>query len=176
MLGKKYLAEKKYEDALNYFILAQVPEEEGGSASSANRNIQVYYYIGLAYDALGNKSSAKKYFTLASDNKAGASGYMRYHQGLSYLKLGKTSEASEIFNSLVEDGKKQISQSSNNEDDFFAKFGAREAENTRRSQAYLLRGAGYKGLGKTDLAAEDLKKAVELSVSNLWARSELQDL
>ena len=48
----------------NYFHSAQVPEEEGGSARSANRNLQVYYYIGLAYEALGNKSKAKKYFTL----------------------------------------------------------------------------------------------------------------
>jgi hypothetical protein len=35
---------------------------------------------------------------------------------------------------------------------------------------------GYKGAGKTDMAREDLKKAVELSVSNLWAYTELKGL
>jgi hypothetical protein len=51
-----------------------------------------------------------------------------------------------------------------------------DAENTRISQAYLLRGAGYKGLGQTILANDDLKKAVELSVSNLWANAEFKKL
>jgi hypothetical protein len=37
----------------------------------------------------------------------------------------------------------------------------------------MLKGLGYKGLGKMELAAENLKKAVDLSVSNLWAKSEL---
>ena len=41
------------------------------------------------------------------------------------------------------------------------------------SNAYLLKGLGYKGLGDTNSATENLKKAVELSASNLWANVEL---
>ena len=55
-------------------------------------------------------------------------------------------------------------------------FGEQEAENTRISQSYTLRGLGYKGLGQTSRALADLKKAVGLSVSNLWATSELEKL
>jgi Tfp pilus assembly protein PilF len=62
------------------------------------------------------------------------------------------------------------------QDDFFAAFGEREAENTRKSQAYTLRGLGYNGLGKTSQAKQDLKKAVELSFSNLWANTELKNI
>jgi len=40
----------------------------------------------------------------------------------------------------------------------------------------MLRGLGYKGLGKTNLTTDDLKKAVELSASNLWAKSEFDEL
>jgi hypothetical protein len=36
-----------------------------------------------------------------------------------------------------------------------------------------LKGLGYKGLGDTTAAAENLKKAVELSASNLWAKVEM---
>ena len=42
--------------------------------------------------------------------------------------------------------------------------------------AHTIRGLGYKGLGKTKAASEDLNIAVELSVSNLWANTELKEL
>lgn len=175
MLGLKYFADKKYQQALTNFLLAQIPDEEAGSARSGNRNLQVDYYIGLAYEALGNKAKAKNYFTLSTNQNLKETSFMSYYQGLSYLKLKKPTQATEIFNALVAEGMKPSGQSSNTENDFFAKFGGREAENVRLSQAYLLKGVGNKGLGKTDLATEDLKKAVELSVSNLWAKYELQN-
>ncbi len=176
MLGKKYLEEKKYKEALDHFLLAQVPDEEGGSARSGNRNIQVYYYIGLAYDALKNKSKARDYFTLATKQELQAATFMRYYQGLSFKQLGKKEQADEIFSSLVKEGTAEIGKSSEGGNDFFAKFGEQEAENTRKSQLFLLRGAAYKGLGQNEKAKEDLEKAVELSAGNLWARSELQDI
>jgi hypothetical protein len=40
----------------------------------------------------------------------------------------------------------------------------------------VLKGLGYKGLGNINSAIANLKKAVELSVINLWAKSELQNL
>jgi tetratricopeptide (TPR) repeat protein len=175
-MGLKYFNEKNYQKALDHFLLAQIPDEEAGSARSGNRDIQVNYYIGLAYDALRNKSKAKPYYTKAVEQTPGRTGYMSYYQGLSYVKLGEKAKAAEIFNTLISNGEKQINQSAGTTDDFFAIFGEREAESTRKSQAYTLRGLGYKGAGKTDMAREDLKKAVELSVSNLWAYTELKGL
>ena len=58
----------------------------------------------------------------------------------------------------------------------FAIFGEQEEENIQKSKAYTLRGLGYKGLGKTENAKTDLRKATELSVSNLWANTELTRL
>lgn len=172
MLGKKYFAEKDYEKALENFLKAQVPDEEAGSARSGNRDIQVNYYIGLAYDALGNKSKAKSFYKLASEQTITRSGYMTYYQGLSFAKLGNTTKAKEIFNAMVSDGDKQI-QGSGSGGDFFAIFGEREIENSRKSLAYTIRGLGYKGLDEAGKAEEDLKKAVDLSHSNLWANAEL---
>ena len=88
------------------------------------------------------------------------------------LKLGNTIKASECFNALVSEGDKLIKQGS--EVDFFAKFGERESENVRLSNAYLLKGLGYKGLGDKAAANENLKKAVELSASNLYAKVEME--
>ena len=175
MLGKKYYAEKKFKEALDQFLLAaEVPEEEGGSERSVNRSLQVNYYLGLAYEALGNKKSAKNYFNLSASQEIRGATYLSYYKGLSNLKIGKTSQASEIFKSMIEDGNKEIVQRSTDVD-VFAKFGDAVAENSRISMGYLMRGIGYKGLGENKLAAEDLNKAVELSASNLWARSFLKD-
>jgi tetratricopeptide (TPR) repeat protein len=176
MLGKKMMSEKKYDKALAEFLLAQVPEEEAGGSRAGNRNIQVDYFVGLAYDALGKKSKAISYFTLSIGQESGSTSYIKYYQGLSYLKLGKKVEANNAFNALVTEGESLIKQGTSNEVDFFAKFGAREAENARLSNAYMLKGLGYKGLGRTAEAMENLKKAVELSSGNLYAITELRDL
>ncbi|NQU51973.1 MAG: DUF5107 domain-containing protein, partial [Bacteroidetes bacterium] len=176
-LGLEYLAGKNYQKALDHFLLAQVPDEEAGSARSGNRDIQVNYFIGQAYQALKKNGKAKDCYKLATVAETSKRpGIMNYYQGLSFLELNKITKANEIFNGLIENGDKIINKSSVDEEDFFAIFGEREEENTRNSKAYTLRGLGYKGLGKTVLAKEDLKKAVELSVSNLWANTELKGL
>lgn len=174
ILGIKNLRENNNQEALENFMSAQVPEEEAAGGRSGNRNIQVNYFIGMAYEALGNKSKARDYFTLSSELESRSSGFVQYYQGLSYIKLGKKNEASAIFKSLVENGERQISQRSARETDFFAKFGEQEAENARLSTAYLLKGLGYKGLGDSKAATEHLMKAVELSASNLYARVEME--
>ena len=173
MLGKKYMSEKNYNKALEEFLLAQVPEEEAGGSRLGNRNLQVDYFIGSAYEALGNKSNAKKYYSLSTAQESRNSSYIKYYQGLSYSRLGKKKEADDAFNGIIAEGERQVKQSASNEVDFFAKFGEKEAENGRLSNGYLLKGLGYKGLGNTTAAKENLKKAVELSASNLYAITEL---
>jgi tetratricopeptide (TPR) repeat protein len=172
MLGKKYFEEKNYRKALEHFLQARVPDEEAGSARSGNRDIQVNYYIGLAYEALRNNAKARTYFRMAADQNMRRSGYMTYYQGLSLLKLGNNEKAEEIFTTMVAEGESQINRTAGGSD-FFAIFGEREAAGSRNSMAYTIRGLGYKGLGDNARAEEDLRKAVELSYSNLWANAEL---
>ena len=176
MLGKKYFAEKDFKKALEEFGLAQVPEEEAGGSRSGNRNIQVDYFIGRAYEALGNRSKARSYYTLSTGRSARSSSYIKYYQGLSQAKLGNKEDANETFRTLITEGDRLISQNPSKEIDFFAKFGEREALNARLSNAYLLKGLGYKGLGESEPARENLQKAMELSASNLYAGVELQDM
>jgi len=173
-LGNRYFSQKNYEKAMEHYLAAQIPDEEAGSARSGNRDIQVNYFIGTAYEALKKKPKAKEFYTLAANQST--RGTMRYYQGLSQLKLGNKAKANELFNALVADGEAGINQTSANRADYFVMFGDREADATRKSQAYTQRGLGYKGLGENDKAAEDLRKAVELSVGNLWAKFELAEL
>jgi tetratricopeptide (TPR) repeat protein len=172
LLGKKYLEEKKYDQALQQFLsINETPDKSDPDNGSGDiRNPQINYFTGLAFEALGKKSQAKSYFALSSNQSVKETNFIRYYQGLSYLKLGNKAKASESFNSLIEAGNKRITKGS--EIDFFAKFGETESENVQLSNAYLLKGLGYKGLGETKSATENLKKAVELSASNLWANVE----
>ncbi|GAB1452283.1 DUF5107 domain-containing protein [Draconibacterium sp.] len=176
-LGLKYMAEKNYQKALDHFLLAQVPDEEAGSARSGNRDIQVNYYIGKAYDALKNNAKANEFYTLATFAETSERvGIMSYYKGLSFMELKNKAKANNIFTELVYSGDKMLKNEAVEGVDFFTKFGEKEEEKTKRSKAYTVRGLGYKGLGKTKLAKEDLETAVELSVSNLWANTELQGL
>ncbi len=175
MVGKKYMEDENYSNALKYFLEAQVPEEEAGSARFGNRDIQVNYYIGLAYEALGNRSRANSFFKLAAGGGSGErSGIMGYYRGLSYAKLGDNNSAKEVFESMIADADKQLQGEATAEAGVI--FGAREAENTRMSRIYTMRGLGYKGLGQMNEATQDLERAVKLSHSNLWAISGLNSV
>ena len=173
LLGKKYLSEKKYEQALKEFLATvETPDNtQTGRPAGDSRSAQISYYIGMACEAMGKSDLAKTSFILSTEQTERAVDMASYYRGLSYLKLNSKDKAAELFNSLLEEGKKQLSQGE--EVDFFAKFGEKEAANIRLSNAYMLIGLGYKGLGNVKSSTENLTKAVELSASNLWAKSEL---
>ncbi len=172
-LGLQHMDQKNYQKALDHFLLAQVPDEEAGSARSGNRNIQVNYFIGKAYEALKKNKQAKAHFELAAATEPSKQiGVMDYYQGLSFLELNSKTMANEIFDALIKAGDKIIKDESEEGEEFFAIFGEKEEGKVLDSKAYTLRGLGYKGLGNMKQAKEDLETAVHLSVSNLWANTE----
>ncbi|MGE5420106.1 MAG: tetratricopeptide repeat protein, partial [Chloroflexota bacterium] len=173
LLGRKFMAEKKYKEALDQFLgLAATPENSDLGRRGDFRSPQINYFTGLSYEALGQKARAKQYFTMSAGEQSRQISNIKYYQGLAMLKLGNKTGANEIFNSLVNEADNRIKQGE--EVDFFAKFGEREAENVRLSNAYLLKGLGYKGLGDKEKAVENLRKAMELSASNLYAKVEME--
>lgn len=176
MAGKKLMAEKKYDRALEEFLLARIPEEEAAASRAGNRNVQVDYFIATAFNALGNRTLARKSYEQSASRDVRNSSYVKYYQAMSLMRLGKKKEAEEALRAIIDEAEKQIGQTASREVDFFAKFGTREAENARLASAYLLKGLGLKGLGELVSARENLSKAVELSNSNLYAISELRDI
>jgi tetratricopeptide (TPR) repeat protein len=175
LFGKKYFSEKKYELALKEFLsTVETPDNtQTGRRAGDPRSAQINYYIGISYEASGKKDLAKSSFILSMEQVTRGVNIANYFKGLSYLKINNKEKAAENFNSLLEEGKKQLNQGS--EVDFFAKFGEKEAASIRQSNGYMLMGLGYKGLGDAKSATENLKKALELSASNLWANIELQN-
>jgi tetratricopeptide (TPR) repeat protein len=174
LLAKKYFAEKKYKEALEQFQASSGDVSSIGSRNEDERAPQINYFLGLAWEALGNKTKAKACFLQSAEQTLNNPNYIRYYQGLSFLKLGNKAKATEIFNALIREGENRLDKGT--EVDFFAKFGEKEAGNVQLSNAYLLKGLGCKGLGENANAREFLQKAVEFSVSNLWATTELKGL
>jgi tetratricopeptide (TPR) repeat protein len=172
ILGEKYIKNKDYNKALEYFLKAQIPEEEAGSARMGSRDIQVNYFIGLAYEALGEKTKANEFFRKSAERTIGRIDIMNYYQGLSYAKLGDNNNAKKTFEQLIDEANQQLKRSNDSEAGVI--FGEREAENVRKSRYYTMKGLGNKGLKKIKQANEDLKKAVGLLYSNLWAKVELE--
>ncbi|HUX95024.1 MAG TPA: DUF5107 domain-containing protein [Bacteroidales bacterium] len=170
LYGKKLLEEKKYDAALQQFLSAV--DQQTASRREDERSPQINYFIGAAYEALGKKKEAKSYFTLSTEQSVEPSDYISYYQGLSYQKLGNKQKASSCFRAMIEESDNLLNKGT--EIDFFAKFGEQEAENVQLSKVYLIKGLGYKGLGDSKSATENLQKAVELSASNLNANVELK--
>jgi tetratricopeptide (TPR) repeat protein len=173
MAGKKYLQDKNYEKALEYFLEAQVPEEEAGNERFGNRELQVNYFIGMAYETLNQESKAETFLGKATgQGTENVSGIMDYYKGLSFAELGETRKAEKVFKSMIDYANEKLQGEETVEAGVI--FGASEAENVRKSLYYTIRGLGNKGLGKEIKAKEDLQKAVDLSRSNLWAKVELE--
>jgi len=170
-LGKKYFAQKNYNNALECFLKAQVPEDAVGGDPNANRDIQVNYNIGLAYKALNEKTKADEFFKKAVDKEIVKIGMMNYYKGLSYAELNDAKNAEKAFESMIAEADQQIDKKEVAEAGVI--FGGNEVENVRKSRYYTMKGLGLKGLKKGTQANENLQKAIELSHSNLWAKIEL---
>ena len=159
----------QYRKALEQFLAAINREAE--DEQSGARDPQINYFVASGYEAIGNDEMAKMAFEKSARQELKSTGLMNYYQALSYKKLGETEKATTIFNALIDEGNQMLTTTA--ETDFFAKFGEKESENVQLSNAWFLKGLGNKGLGNTEEATKNLKKAVELSASNLWAKIEL---
>ena len=175
MAGKKYYQEKEFEKALQYFLEARVPQEEAGSVRSGNRECQVNYFIGMAYDIIGKKDEAKAFYKIAAgENSAKNVDVMDYYRGLAFQRLGDNTYAQIIFNSMIKEANRQLNISQTSETGVI--FGAQEAENIRQSRYLTMRGLGNKGMANLKKAVEDLENATRISHSNLWSKVELDDI
>jgi len=172
--GLQRLKSGKAEQALEDFRAAtEYPENLSvGRPKNDNRGPQMAYYIGQAYAALGDTAKAIEFYRQAADQKGiwGRS-ESRYYQGLSLVKLESQSEAEDIFDDLIKDSQRRLSETVDT--DVFAKFGEGQTAQARNASTHYMLGLGYLGKGQTDVARAEFEKALELNVSHVWARIQL---
>jgi hypothetical protein len=96
---------------------------------------------------------------------------MMYYQGLAGLKLGRNSEANQIFDDLVAMGEKSLAVGS--DIDYFAKFGQKRSRRFRLADAHYLIGLGNLGKGETAKARDEFQAALKVNVNHLGATTQL---
>ena len=137
------------------------------------RSSRIQYFIGTAYEKLGDAEKAEKSFEKAVSFDVGESPIL-YYQGLAYQKMGQQAKAAEIFDILIDTGKEMLEEGIST--DFFAKFGEREDQAARMASAHYLAGLGYLGKGIKTEAKTKFEKALELNANHLWAAAQLDEL
>ncbi|MCB8946747.1 MAG: DUF5107 domain-containing protein [Ardenticatenaceae bacterium] len=117
-LAKAALANGRYQEAIDHLQAARVypPNLGEGKLVGAQEN-HVLYYLGCAYEGLGELDKARAYWQEASTGLSEPSSAMYYndqppdmifYQGLAWQKLGEAAMAQTVFGKLVEYGRSHL--------------------------------------------------------------------
>jgi tetratricopeptide (TPR) repeat protein len=173
--GQKFLAGKKLKNALGDFQAAlEYPDNlEVGQPASGGRSPEIYYFIGMAYTALGRPTEAKQAFAQSVASPQGPS-ELSYYQGMSWRKLGQEQKAVESFDGLIHFARENLEKSGSM--DYFAKFGEKESAQRRKADFHYLLGLGFLGEGRRQEAKAEFQKALGLHPYYFRAHRQLVSL
>ncbi|SDM29544.1 tetratricopeptide repeat protein [Kriegella aquimaris] len=162
--GKNKEAVAQLEKALLY------PENlEVGKASDDEKNAMIYYYMGLAYENMGDKKKSKASYekSATAENRRGMHD-LEYFKAKSNQQLGNTIKANEMFKNLIRQGKEQREKGTDNS--LIAVEEGASGNNKAISNSYYLEALGNKGLGNSSEAQKLFETALDTYKNNLWAQ------
>ena len=158
------------------------PENLGEGKLYGTQENNINYYLGIAYEELGETEKARESFEQAALGLSEPSSAMFYndqpphmifYQGLALLKIGRTDEAKSRFHKLVDYGEKHIFDQCTI--DYFAVslpdflvFDTDMNEKNRVHCRYMM-ALGYLGLGKHEKAAAEFNRVLEIESSHIGA-------
>jgi tetratricopeptide (TPR) repeat protein len=187
--GQYQSALAAYEEALVFPVNLQ---EAKGNVEM--RNAEIFYRIGTAYEALGQKDKAQQAFREASESTAtvgpgetvpshrplrpargiaaGAQilGSALYYQARALEKLGQASRADALYKQLCDTGAAQIADAHFTQGtDSTAPIPA--DMRSRLGDAHYLAALGYLGLKDQEKARQELSAALRISPDHLMAKT-----
>jgi tetratricopeptide (TPR) repeat protein len=186
--GHQYLRARKYKEALKHYEAAlEYPENfSTGRPRDGGRAPVINYFMGTAYEALGDANMATEFFEksaaapstafTASRSTRSYAPEILFYRGCSLRKLGRANEAARIFDSLIKSGHEVLRSSGTERPDYFAKFGERETKQALLAQGHYVLGLGYLGSGRRHEAKAELGKAIKLNVNHMEAQYQLAAL
>ena len=183
-LAKQHISASDYAEAIKLLTQAQhyPPNLGEGKLFGAQEN-DIFYYLGLCYEALENHLAAKKYFEKAVEGTNQLSAVMFYndqqpdklfYKGLALAKLGRTAQADELFKSFVSYGKQNIDKDIKL--DYFAvslpDLLVFEDDLNRRNNihCHYISGLGYLGLKEYENATNEFKQALKMDNMHFGAK------
>ena len=167
--GNKRLQKGDSGSALSDFKAADAfpPNLEQGRPISDSRFAQVFYYLGVGFEAAGDRGKAEEYWRLAAKTEAQGDGL--YYQGLALSRLQEDLLADSKFNQFWDFAY------SKSQSDFFAKFSDMGSMEIQLAEVHYLRGLAFRGKGDEVRAREQLKLALEKNPNHYWASLHLQN-
>jgi tetratricopeptide (TPR) repeat protein len=182
-LARQQLASGDARRAIDLLNQAQVypPNLGEGKLIGAQEN-HIFYYLGCAYQALGEQETAHAYFERATrglSEPASALYYndqppeMIFYQGLAQRRIGRAEQAEAVFRKLIEYGAAHLDDQV--EIDYFAvslpDFLVFEVDLGQRNRVHCLYmlALGWLGLGDLDRAGGYFHSVLELDANHLGA-------
>lgn len=155
--------------ALEYMLKSdEYPDNHGyAHLEYYGRDAQIRYYIGLAYEKMGNAQEAGRWYELAADTEVKDKD-VRFlcEKGFALEKLGRKKEARGLYKHVVAIGKANVTTYFNT---FFESFDRGPFEQDVNTMAYYTQAMGYKALGRSFKARRMLKRALKERNDNVWA-------
>ncbi len=173
--GMDLLNSKDYTQAVKEFELADLypANLEVGRPDAGGHSAKGYYYMGKAYQLLGNKKMAQESFMVASIQESNR----RFRQtvseeilfrALSLKELGKTAESNDLITKMASELDNRLK--SNVSVDTYSKFGEDGSKEKITADLYYLKGLLECTRGQVNEGKDFFRKALELNPSLVWAK------
>ena len=182
-MAKLCMADGEWETAVSHLNAAQTyPHNLGeGKLHGAQEN-NIFYYLGCAYEGMGNAKQAKDCFEQAAVGLSEPTSAMFYndqppdmifYQGMALLKLGQQAAGQTIFQKLINYGQTHLEDEV--KIDYFAislptfLVFEEDLNQSNRIHCHYMMALGYLGLDETILAQEHFTQVLKMDVSHLGA-------